>query len=96
MRLSKVQVETIEYCKRQIDEARGYDEIALKKISLQSQHYKQIQDAKEGIVYTQGGNCTSRTLKALEKQGLLKILEDNSGIGCGAGAFPSKVQLLNY
>ena len=54
-----------------------------------------IIDAQKGIVYTQGGNVTIRTLKKLEEIGLIEILEDNSGIGTGFGAFPSKVRLLN-
>ena len=39
---------------------------------------------------------TVRTLRKLENIGLIKILEDNSGIGTGFGAFPSKVKVLNY
>ena len=55
-----------------------------------------ILDAQNGIVYTQGGNCTIRTLRALEKYGLIEVLEDNSGIGICGGAFPSKIKVLNY
>lgn len=52
--------------------------------------------AQNGIVYTQRGNCTIRTLRALEKKGLIEILEDNSGIGTSLGACPSKIKVLNY
>lgn len=89
MKLSKVQQETMDFCKRQIDEARKQS-INLSKIK------KEIIDAQNGIVYTQGGNCTIRTLKKLEKLGLIEVLEDNSGIGTGYGAFPSKIRILNY
>ena len=57
---------------------------------------KRILDAQSGIVYAPGGKCTIRTLKSLEERGLIEILEDNSGIGTGFGAFPSKIKILNY
>lgn len=89
MKLTEVQLETMEYCKSKIDEARRiYDEDPTQS--------KEVIDAKNGIVYTQGGRCTSRTLRALEKKGLLVLLEDNSGIGTACGAFPSKVKILDY
>ena len=95
-KLTSVQQETMDYCKKQIDEARMM-EIDPKKVKKRDQRrVDQILEAKSGIVYTQGGNCTIKTLKALEDMGLLKILEDNSGIGTGGGAFPSKVHILNY
>ncbi len=87
-KLTEVQAETMEYCKKQIDDARK---------NCKANPPKQLFEAQNGIVYTQGGRCTSRTLRALEKKGLLEILEDNSGIGMGGiGAFPSKVKILNY
>ncbi|WP_300261999.1 hypothetical protein [uncultured Cloacibacillus sp.] len=96
MRLSKVQQETIDFCKAQIDEARKQF-IDLKKVKKSElRQTMEIIDAQNGIVYTQGGNCNIKTLKKLEKLGLLEILEDNSGIGTGFGAFPSKVKILNY
>lgn len=96
MRLSKVQQETIDFCKAQIDEARKQS-IDLKKIKKSELgQAKEIIDAQNGIVYTQGGNCNIRTLKKLEKLGILEIIEDNSGIGMGFGAFPSKVKILDY
>lgn len=55
-----------------------------------------ILDAQNGIVYSQGGDCSILTLKALERRGLIEILEDNTGIGTGFGAFPSKVRVLDY
>lgn len=96
MELSKVQQETIDFCKAQIDEARKQS-IDLKKIKKRELgQAMQVIDAQNGIVYTQGGNCNIKTLKRLEELGLLEILEDNSGIGTGFGAFPSKVKILNY
>lgn len=96
MRLSKVQQGTIDFCKAQIDEARKQF-IDLKKVKKSElRQTMEIIDAQNGIVYTQGGNCNIKTLKKLEKLGLLEILEDNSGIGTGFGAFPSKVKILNY
>ena len=96
MRLSKVQQETIDFCKAQIDEARK-QVIDLKKIKKSELcQAMKIIDAQNGIVYTQGGNCSIRTLNKLEELGILEILEDNSGIGTGFGAFPSKVRILNY
>lgn len=97
-KLTELQLETIEYCKKQIDEARERGEIDIRKVGKRKMREAlAIIEAQNGIVYTPGGRCTSRTLRALEKQGLLFILEDNSGIGLGGcGAFPSKVQILNY
>ncbi len=95
-KLTKVQKETMDFCIAQIDEARKY-RIKIAKIKKREQATaKRIIDAQNAIVYTQGGNCTIRTLNALEQLGLLEILEDNSGIGTGGGAFPSKVKILNY
>lgn len=95
-KLTPVQIETLEFCKRQIDEARN---ISLDISKTKKKDYaanKKILDAQNGIVYTQGGNCTIRTLKAMEERGLIEILEDNSGIGTGFGAFPTKIKILNY
>lgn len=95
-KLTPVQAETMEYCKKQIDEARKQviDLSKVKKRDLPAM--QRIIDAQNGIVYTQGGNCTIRTLKVLEQRGFIEILEDNSGIGMGSGAFPSKVRVINY
>lgn len=96
MRLSKVQQETVDFCKAQIDEARKQC-IDLKMVEKRELgQAMKIIDAQNGIVYTQGGNCNIKTLKKLEELGILEILEDNSGIGTGFGAFPSKVKILNY
>lgn len=86
-KLTPTQVETMRFCKKQIDEARKNENPKADQTTL---------DARNGIVYTQGGNCTMRTLKKLEQLGLIEVLEDNSGIGTGFGAFPSKVKVLNY
>ena len=85
MKLSKVQMETMDFLKKQVDEARKTNS-----------NDKGIVDAQNGIVLSPGGNVTIRTLRKLEDLGLIKILEDNSGIGTGGGAFPSVVKLLNY
>ncbi len=95
-KLTPLQEETMAYCKKKIDEAREL-EIDFKKIKKRDQYrVEQILEAQSGIVYTQGGRCTIKTLRVLEERGLLKVLEDNSGIGTSGGAFPSKVQILNY
>lgn len=96
MKLTPVQKETIEFCKHQIDEARK-QVIDIKKVKKRDlMQVNQILDAQNGIVYTPGGKCTIKTLRKLEELGLLEIIEDNSGIGTGFGAFPSKVKILNY
>lgn len=87
-KLTPLQKETIAFLKTQIDEAR--------QASKDSKISPQLLEAQKGIVYTQGGNVTIRTLKKLEEMGFIEILEDNSGIGTGLGAFPSKVRLLDY
>lgn len=95
-KLTPLQEETILFLKKQIDEART-QKIDISKVKKKDfAAAKKLLEAQDGIAYTQGGNCTTRTLKALEKYGLIEILEDNSGIGTGFGAFPSKVRLLNY
>ncbi len=95
-KLTPIQEETMAFCKKQIDEARA-KVIDLKKVKKSDMYSVQrIFDAQEGAVYTQGGDCTSRTLKALEARGLIEIIEDQSGVGTGFGAFPSKVKILNY
>ena len=54
MRLSKVQQETIDFCKAQIDEARKQF-IDLKKVKKSElRQTMEIIDAQNGIVYTQG------------------------------------------
>lgn len=95
-KLTSLQKETMQYLKTQIDEARKQkiDITTVKKGDYASAI--KVLEAQNGIVYTQGGNVTSRTLKKLEAAGLIEILEDNSGIGTGFGAFPSKVKVLNY
>lgn len=96
MKLTKTQIETLEFCKRQIDEARK-QVIDLKKVKKRDLgHAQNILKAQQGIVCSPGGNCTIRTLKKLEELGLLEIVQDNSGIGTGFGAFPSIVKILNY
>ncbi len=95
-KLTPLQAETMQYCKNQIDEARKV-KIDIKEVKKREMYQaERILEAQAGIVYTQGGSCTIRTLKSLENQGLLKVLQDNSGIGTSCGAFPSKVQILNY
>lgn len=95
-KLSQLQAETLEFCKKQIDEARKETIDISKTKKKEHASKKRIFDAQNGIVYTQGGRCTIRTLKVLEKQGLIEIIENNSGIGTGFGAFPSKIKILNY
>lgn len=80
-----------------IDEARRQS-IDISKIKREKDylHANCIVEAQNGIVYSPPGRCTIRTLKALERQGLIEIIQDNSGIGTGFGAFPSKIRVLNY
>lgn len=95
-KLTPLQKETMEYLKTQIDAARQQS-IDIKNVNKRdSITVSKILDAQSGIVYTPGGNVTIRTLRKLENMGLIEILEDNSGIGTGFGAFPSKVKVLNY
>ena len=95
-KLTPLQKETMEYLKAQIDAARQQS-IDIKNVNKRdSITVSKILDAQSGIVYTPGGNVTIRTLRKLENMGLIEILEDNSGIGTGFGAFPSKVKVLNY
>jgi len=96
MKLTAVQQETMDYCRKQIDEARAQSVDLSKAKKKEYARMKEIVDAQNGLVYTQGGSCTIRTLKKLESLGLLEVVEDNSGIGMGCGAFPSKVRILNY
>ncbi len=93
-KLSTVQKETMEFCIKQVQEARR----CIREGKVNDSQTFNINEAAQGIVYTQGGNCTIRTLRSLEKKGFLEVLEDNSGIGTAAGAFPSKVKVLklNY
>lgn len=96
MKLTKLQNETLEFCKRQIDEARNQN-IDIKTVKKRDINLTQkVLDAQKGIVYSPGGKCSIKSLKTLENLGLLKIIQDNSGIGTGCGAFPSIVQILNY
>lgn len=95
-KLTELQLETMEFCTKQIDEARKQN-IDIAKVKKRDRISAQrILEAQNGIVYTQGGKCTIRTLKVLERYGLLEIIQDNSGIGMCVGAFPSKVKILNY
>ena len=74
-KLTLVQLATMEFCKKQIDEARK-ENIDINNVKKKDYlRAKQILDAQNGIVYTPGGNCTIRTLKALEKYGLLKYID---------------------
>ena len=95
-KLTPLQKETMAFLKAQIDEARSH---SINFENMGKENYanaQKILEAQKGIVYTPGGNVTVRTLRKLENIGLMEILEDNSGIGGGFGAFPSKVKVLNY
>jgi hypothetical protein len=95
-KLTPLQIETLKYCINQIDEARRQSVDISKTRKVDRLHNQRILDAQNGIVLSPGGRCTIRTLKALEQQGLIEIIQDNSGIGMGAGAFPSIIKVLNY
>ena len=95
-KLTPLQKETMAFLKAQIDEARSHSINFENMVKENYANAQKILDAQKGIVYTRGGNVRVRTLRKLENIGLIKILEDNSGIGTGFGAFPSKVKVLNY
>ena len=80
-KLTPLQKETMAFLKAQIDEARSH---SINFENMGKEDYanaQKILEAQKGIVYTPGGNVTVRTLRKLENVGLIKILEDNSGIG---------------
>ena len=95
-KLTKFQEEMMEICYNQIDEARRQVFDISKVDGRNRSSYQTLLDKQHGIIYI-GGKYTIRTLRALQSKGLIEILEDNSGIGMGElGAFPSKIQVLNY
>lgn len=94
-KLTSLQRETMEFLRAQIDDARQHT-IDFEDIDKRTYENAKIADSQKGIVYTPGGKVTIRTLRKLEHMGLIEILEDNSGVGTGFGAFPSKVRVLNY
>jgi len=91
-KITPLQEATMAFLKDQIEDAKR----CVKKSPTDKNQSLRVEEALHGIVYSQGGNCTIRTLKALEKKGLIIILEDNSGIGTSLGAFPSKVKVIGY
>lgn len=87
-KLTQFQAATMESLCSCIDAARE-----IPKEQIKNQH---LIDEQNGIVYSPGGLCKIGTLKGLEERGMIEILEDNTGIGTGVGAFPSKVKVLCY
>lgn len=71
--------------------------IKLSKLQYETMQFlrMKLDEGSKNELYTQGGKCTIRTLKSLEKIGLIKVIEDNSGIGICGGAFPSKVRIID-
>lgn len=95
-KLTKFQEEVMEYCQKQIDDARKQVFDISNVDGRNRSIYQTLLDKQNGIVFI-GGKYSIRTLRALESRGLIEILEDNSGIGMGGlGAFLSKIRILNY
>ena len=95
-RLTALQSQVMDFCKKEIDKAREIN-VDIKKVKKKDYaRAKEVLDAQNGIVFAPGGNCTIKTLRILESYGLIEVIEDNFGIGTGCGAFPSKVKILNY
>lgn len=71
--------------------------IKLSKLQYETMQFlrMKLDEGSKNELYTQGGECTIRTLKSLEKIGLIKVIEDNSGIGISGGVFPSKVRIID-
>lgn len=71
--------------------------IKLSKLQYETMQFlrMKLDEGSKNELYTQGGECTIRTLRSLEKIGLIKVIEDNSGIGISGGVFPSKVRIID-
>ena len=71
--------------------------IKLSKLQYETMEFlrMKLDDGSKNELYTQGGKCTIRTLKSLEKIGLIEVIEGNSGIGICGGACPSKVRIID-
>ena len=103
-KLTKTQIEVLEYAKKKIDKARTltyrewlidmnsyylYHEDALEDSIYKQEYANYYEDAKNGIVLT---HCNSRTLKKLESLGYIEIIEDSTGERIGIDT----VKVLNY
>jgi len=105
MKLSAVQMEILEEAKRRIDEARSYDtfeeykgetdhycqarggaEYVKAHIEYYEPYRKYWEQAKNAMPLIR---ANSRTIKALEKAGLIEIVDDG-------GMFPDTIKVLNY
>lgn len=108
MKLSKAQAEVLEEAKRKIDEARQYEtyeeyyvksepewrrkdpeEYKTKHPDVWEYYKKNWENRRNGIVLTQ---CNSRTIRKLEKLGLIEIIEDS----CGQYVGVDTIKVLNY
>ncbi len=71
--------------------------IKLSKLQYETMQFlrTKLDEGSKNELYTQGEKCTIRTLRSLEKIGLIEVIEDNSGIGICGGAFPSKVRVID-
>lgn len=105
MKLTKAQIEVLEYAKMRIDEARAFDtfeeyegetnpycksmggaEYVRQHIEHFERYRKYWEAARQGMPLV---TANSRTIKALEKAGLIEIIDDG-------GSFPDTIKVLNY
>ena len=105
MKLSKAQEDILANAKRKIDEARAYDtfeeykgetdhyckrmggaEFVRNNIEYFEFYRKYWENARQGMPLV---TANSRTIKALEKLGLIEIVSDG-------GSFPDTIKVINY
>lgn len=105
MKLSRAQREVLEYAKSTIDEARAFETYeeyrgaidpyakahggalyVKDNIEYYEPYRKYWEQAKEGMPLVL---ANSRTIKALEKAGLIEIIQDG-------GIYPDRIKVLNY
>lgn len=100
MKLSKAQQEVLNQAKKDIDLARKFDNHIDWLISRYGEHLaermskrpiweKSWEEEKNGIVST---SCNSKTLKVLERNGLIEIIRDSNGERFGLDT----IKVLNY
>lgn len=105
MKLTETQIEILEKAKKKIDTARSFEtfeeykgetdrfckdrggaEYVRQNIEKFEDYRKYWENAKQGMPLV---SANSRTIKALEKAGLIEIIEDG-------GTFPDTIKVLNY
>ena len=105
MKLSMAQIKVLESAKRSIDKARAYENFeeyqgatdpycrgrgGAEYVRAHMEYYEPYrhywEEAKEGVTLI---FANSRTIKALEKAGLIEIIQDG-------GIYPDRIKVLNY